>query len=97
LDIPDTVDDSTSVPEFRLPVEVAAPPELIPVGVIVDDPATPVPELKPSGEIALLLELVSTFVVVVGDTITVEIRELPVIEMAASELELVAAEDVELG
>jgi hypothetical protein len=84
------------VPELRLPVEAAAPPELVPVGVIVDDPATPVPELKPPDKTALLLELVPTFVVVVGDTKTVEIAELPVPDTAAPELELAAAEAVKL-
>lgn len=65
---------------------------------IVDEPPTPVPELRLPVEVVSPPELALPIIAVVGeDTKKVGIAELPVTDVAAPELEACAAEDVELG
>jgi hypothetical protein len=65
---------------------------------IVDKPPTPVPELRLPIEAVSPPELALLTIAVVGkDSKKVGIAKLPVIDVAAPELETCAAEDVELG
>jgi hypothetical protein len=65
---------------------------------IVDEPPTPVPELRLPVEAVSPPELAIPIVAAVDEDIkTVGIAEPPVTDVAAPELEACAAEDVELG